>query len=102
MVWDACVCARLNTARKKNVICFICGRLTDCEFIFYLLQIRYNLATECQSVYISECAGASSTLSVLVTRADRSWVLRSCSDAVQRIVFTVCLLHFIVPIIFLS
>lgn len=95
MVWDACVCARLNTARKKNAIRFICGRLTDCEFIFYLLQTKYNLATERQSVYISECAGAWSTLSVLVTRADRS-------DAAQRIVFTVCLLHFIVPIIFLS
>lgn len=35
MVWDASVCTRLNTARKKNVIRFICGRLTDCEFIFY-------------------------------------------------------------------
>lgn len=102
MVWDACICARLDTARKKNIMRFICGRLTDCEFIFYLLQIRYNLATECQSVCISECAGASSTLSMFVTRADRSRVLRSRSDAVQRIVFTVCLLHFIVPIIFLS
>ena len=41
---------------------------------FIMLQIKYNLATECQSVCISGCAGALSTFSVLVTRADESWV----------------------------
>lgn len=68
------------TERKMSYVLYVAD-LQIVNSFFIMLQIKYNLASECQSVCVSECPGALNTFSVLVTRADGSQV---CAAALMQ------------------